>query len=106
MFDIAKIIIKNLFTKPATAMYPFQVRESYANTRGKIVFDAEQCSYCTLCQKKCPTGAISVDRAGKIWHIDPLKCITCNYCVDSCPKKCLNMDNHYTDPVLAVNMAS
>ena len=53
--------------------------------------DQEKCVYCTLCAKKCPQGAIAVDRAAKTWALDGKKCIGCGLCAASCPKKCLTM---------------
>ncbi len=93
-----KTVMKSLAGKPATAMYPTVKREFYGNTRGSIAITIEDCIYCGICSKKCPTGAIRVDRPGKEWEIDRLKCIACNYCVESCPKKCLAMGNHYSPP--------
>ena len=95
---MAKIIIKNLFRKPATQMYPLVKKEYYPLTRGKVQNRTEDCIYCGMCQRKCPAGAIEVNRAEKLWSIDPLRCITCNYCVEVCPKKCLSMANRYTLP--------
>ena len=51
----------------------------------------EGCVYCTLCAKKCPVGAIEVDRANKSWTIKHEDCIKCGACIDGCPKKALSM---------------
>ena len=96
---MARIIIKNLFKKPATQMYPVVKKEYGPNTRGRIQNRIEECIYCGMCQRKCPTGAIEVNRAEKLWKIDPMRCITCNYCVEVCPKKTLSMHNEYTAPL-------
>lgn len=58
---------------------------------GKPVSDPSKCVYCTLCAKKCPAGAIEVDRANKVWKLDDEKCIACGTCADACPKKCIIM---------------
>lgn len=97
-FNMAKTIFANLFTKPATLMYPVVKREFTHNTRGKIEINVEDCVFCGICSKKCPTGAIGVDRASKKWEIERFKCIACSYCVESCPKKCLSMGNEYSKP--------
>lgn len=102
IFGFAKTVLANLFNKPATLMYPVVAREFYPNTRGSIAFDKDSCTYCTLCQKKCPTHAITVDRAEKIWSIEEKKCITCNACVDCCPKNSLTMANQYKAPIMAL----
>lgn len=93
-----KTIMKSFVGKPATAMYPVVKREFYNNTRGKIGITIEDCIYCGICSKKCPTGAIKVVKPDKSWEIDRMKCIVCNYCVESCPKKCLDMGNCYSSP--------
>jgi len=94
-----KIILKNLFQKAPTRMYPIEKREPFAATRGHVDNDIDQCIYCGICQKKCPAGAIAVDRAEKSWVIDPLRCVACNYCVEVCPKKCLSMEKNYITPM-------
>ncbi len=93
-----KTIMKSLAGKPATGMYPVKKREFYGNTRGRIGINIENCVYCGICSKKCPTGAIKVGRPEKVWEIDRLKCIVCNYCVESCPQKCLATGNQYSSP--------
>ena len=97
--NMSKIVLRSVFKKPATVLYPFEKKETVPLTRGHIQINIEACSMCTLCQKKCPTGAITVLRNEKIWQIDRLKCITCNACVESCPKKCLSMEPMYSPSV-------
>ncbi|MDP4151866.1 MAG: 4Fe-4S dicluster domain-containing protein [Bacillota bacterium] len=98
VFHIAKIVLRSLFSKPATGMYPFKKREYYLSTRGSIQNDIESCIFCGLCSKKCPANAIEVSRNDKQWSIDRFRCVTCNACVEACPKKCLVMKNTYTAP--------
>jgi formate hydrogenlyase subunit 6/NADH:ubiquinone oxidoreductase subunit I len=95
---MAKTILNSLFGKPATLMYPVVKRDFTSNARGKVEINVELCVFCGICQKKCPTGAITVDRQAKKWEIERFKCITCNYCVEACPKKCLTMGKEYTKP--------
>ncbi len=98
LFSFAKTEFCNLFSKPATRPYPQQPREYSERTRGHIENDMAACILCGLCSRKCPTGAIAVDRAGKTWSISRFSCIQCGYCVASCPKKCLSMKQTYTQP--------
>ena len=56
-----------------------------------VVWEAEKCVYCTLCDKKCPNGAIKVDRKEKIWEINRDDCVGCGICVKACPKDALAM---------------
>lgn len=56
---------------------------------GKPVNDPSRCVYCTLCAKKCPVQAITVDRTAKTWTLDEDKCIACGTCAQACPKNCI-----------------
>ena len=78
--------------KPAAAA-PAAAPASEVKPRddGKPVSDPSKCVYCTLCAKKCPAGAIEVDRAAKTWKLDDEKCVGCGTCAAACPKKCIIM---------------
>ena len=56
---------------------------------GKPVQDPARCVYCTLCAKKCPAGALTVDRAEKKWELDEDVCVGCGTCAEACPKKAI-----------------
>lgn len=92
------VVLKNLFSKPVTRPYPEQPREYPERTRGHVEIDIDTCVLCSLCARKCPTGAITVDRAAKLWEIERFGCIQCGCCVETCPKKCLSMKQSYTQP--------
>ena len=68
---------------PACAVVP---RED-----GKPVCDPSKCVYCTLCAKKCPQGALEVDRAAKTWKCDYDSCVACGVCATVCPKKAIEL---------------
>jgi len=74
-------------------------REYFPATRGRILIEPTTCNLCVICDVRCPTKAIKVDRVGKTWAIDRLRCIQCGACVDACPRKCLSNGNHYSEPV-------
>ena len=71
------------FTRP--------VQETAAKAGGKPAMDPEKCVYCTLCAKKCPQSAITLDRQAKTWKLDDEKCVGCGICASSCPKKAIEM---------------
>lgn len=98
MFDMIGSIFKNLGSKPATRMYPFEKREPFKNVRGHLSgVNIDQCIFCGICARKCPSDALDVNKAEKSWEVDQFKCIVCGLCQDVCPKKCINMDdNHKT----------
>ena len=88
---MAKIALKNLFSRPATRRYPYVVRENFPGCRGRIEIDYPACIFCGACSKRCPAASIRVERAEKLWSIDRFSCVTCGLCVKICPKKCLSM---------------
>ncbi|MEG1929688.1 MAG: 4Fe-4S binding protein [Anaerovorax sp.] len=98
MFKMGRMVMRSLFKKPATLMYPVVPREYFAGTRGHISIDENSCILCGICQKKCPANAITVDRAKRTWTIARMQCIQCSGCVVACPKQCLTNENTYTTP--------
>ena len=51
-----------------------------------FTIDAEKCTGCMLCKKKCPNDAITGEKKG-LHVIDQDKCIKCRVCYEACPKK-------------------
>ena len=98
-FAMTKTLTRNLFSKPATRPYPFVPKTYFANTRGRVAIAIEQCIFCGICQRKCPTSAIVVNKAEKKWTINRFACTACGNCIENCPKNCLANENHYTAPV-------
>ncbi len=68
-----------------------KVKKAAAAASSKPKQDPEKCVYCTLCAKKCPQEAITVDRAEKVWKLDESKCIECGTCATACPKKAITL---------------
>jgi len=95
---IGSMILRSLFKKPATLMYPIKPREWTERTRGRIEIDIDTCIFCGICSRKCPTDALKVDREAKSWTIARMGCIQCSCCVDVCPKSCLLNIAGYTAP--------
>ena len=98
VFSFSKTVLHNLFSKPATRMYPQVPRVYPERTRGQISININDCIFCGICSKKCPTGAIAVTRETKTWAIKRFGCIQCGECVGVCPKKCLTMLQAYSTP--------
>ena len=97
-FKMGKVLIRNLFNQPATLMYPVKPAKCTDATRGHMTINIDNCIFCGLCAKKCPTNAISMDRNERTWSIERMKCIQCNACATACKKDALVMDPHYTAP--------
>ena len=95
-----KTVTRSLFSKSACKMYPAQEPVFFERTRGRIEMEPSKCIVCTLCAKRCPTGAIVVDKEKNIWQLDRFKCILCGACVEGCKPKTLTMANHYTGPAV------
>jgi ech hydrogenase subunit F len=96
MFDMIGNVLKNLTSKPATRKYPYEKREPFKSSRGKVSgIGIEDCIFCGICSRKCPSDAIVVNKAEKSWEIDPYKCIICGVCSEACPKKCILMSEEY-----------
>lgn len=96
--NFAGTVMGNFFSKPATTSYPFVPFEYKERTRGHIEANLDECIFCGLCAKRCPCGAITVNKEDKTWSIERFDCIQCGLCVEVCNKNCLSMDKQYTKP--------
>ena len=95
---MGKVVLRSLFKKPATLMYPVVPREYTPVTKGHMAIEEEKCIVCGICAKKCPTNAISIDKEARTWSIQRMNCIQCNCCAWACPKDALHMEPQYTAP--------
>ena len=100
IFEMGKIVLKNLFSKPVTERYPFVPQKHPVGARGKVNIEIDKCIFCGICQRKCPTASIVVTKEPKTWTIDRMRCVSCNACVEVCPKKCLALDVMYSPCVV------
>jgi formate hydrogenlyase subunit 6/NADH:ubiquinone oxidoreductase subunit I len=85
-------VLRSLFKKPATSMYPFVKKPMPKNFRGKLRFYQERCIGCKMCMRDCPSAAITIKTVGEkkfVAEIDLAKCLYCAQCVDTCPKEAL-----------------
>ncbi len=117
MWEGAITIIKQLFLKPATNLFPAKYapestldlldkvakQEVALNPpvtvppqfRGKIAYDRENCTGCQLCVKVCPTRAIeSLPEERKV-KVFISRCCFCSQCVDICPVHTLAMTGEF-----------
>lgn len=77
--------------KPAAPASEKSAEASNVKPRGdgKPACDESRCVHCTLCAKKCPADALTVDRAAKTWTLNEDKCIGCGTCAEACPKNAI-----------------
>lgn len=94
MANMLKLITKNFWNKKHTRQFPIgPEREAFERSRGQIVMDPENCIMCSICARRCPADAITVERATGKWELNALRCIICGECANACPKKCITMKN-------------
>ena len=91
-------VVRSLFKRPATELYPFVRKPTPDRLRGKLVWDPSKCTGCQLCVKDCPSEAIELIVLDKVkkqfvlrYHND--RCTYCAQCVVNCRFKCLNMSS-------------
>lgn len=96
---MCKTVVSSLRKKTFCQMYPFQPAKFHTHTRGHIKLDAAKCILCTLCAKRCPTGALEVDRVKGYWQINRYKCIMCIECVHACRPLALITEQQYAPPM-------
>lgn len=90
--------IGNLFSEPSTRKYPYEKREPFAGARGHLEITIDNCVFCGICARKCPSRAIAVDKQSKTWALTGFQCIMCEVCVEVCPKKALESKPVYRTP--------
>ena len=90
-FKFGKMTFGSLFKKPETVLYPVVKPEPPAGLKGHVEVDESTCILCSLCVKRCPCGAIEVDKKARTWAIDHFRCVQCGSCTYECPKGSLTM---------------
>jgi formate hydrogenlyase subunit 6/NADH:ubiquinone oxidoreductase subunit I len=117
MWEGALTIVRQLFSKPATNLFPAKyapestlgLLEKVAKQevalnppvtvppkfRGKIAYDRENCIGCQQCVKICPTRAIEWLPEEKKVKVFISRCCFCAQCVDICPVHTLAMTDEF-----------
>jgi ferredoxin len=92
--DTIKVLDANAKIESDNVVYTIKEQEIEHRTIKLIKYDIdiEKCIFCGLCDKFCPTNAITVERR-KSFDIDLNKCVGCNACANVCPKKIITVNN-------------
>ena len=99
---IGKSLLNSLFAEPETSGYPEGGLKLSPVSRGSILIDEAACTLCTLCGRRCPSGAIKPDRKQRRIMIERMKCLACGECVSECPEHAITMAREYVNPDPAV----
>ena len=122
-------LLRSLFRRPATVLYPFERLDVPEGFRGRVAFDPSSCVGCKLCMRDCPSGAIRIahveggsflfafrppsageSRGVEIANLSKRKhkarlalskCIYCSQCAESCVRKALATTKDYELAALA-----
>ena len=117
MFTMPKELLKQLFKKPFTNLFPAKhapksvlkllkkVEEGKAKLnptvpvpdkfRGKLAYYKDKCIGCKLCIKVCPAAAVVfIEKERKIRYY-PTRCTFCAQCVEVCPVNALESTKEF-----------
>ncbi len=104
---ILDLILRNLFSKPATIEYPKKETIIEPDARGRHYADLNRCIGCSLCSIECPADAIKMTpippeyeapkrNPRKIYPvINYLRCVYCYRCITVCPTNAYVSTNEY-----------
>ena len=101
MIPFLREAVTQLFSKPSTEGYPFVPKEAPVGYRGRIVFHADKCISCGMCERVCAGGAISTtsvetEEGQLITRKFFLgSCTFCNTCADFCVKHAIELTQDY-----------
>ncbi|WP_367680042.1 NADH-quinone oxidoreductase subunit NuoI [Buchnera aphidicola] len=99
------MVLKNIFSKRETKLYPEEKVNLSFRYRGKIVLTKtkkgeERCVACNLCSAVCPVDCISLQKKinkknkrwfAKFFRINFSRCIFCGLCEEACPTAAIQL---------------
>ena len=100
-FPFLKEAISQLFSRSSCEMYPAVPREAAPGYRGRIVYHADKCIGCGMCERVCSGSAITrtvekVEEGDRITLTFNLgSCTFCATCADFCSTKAIEFSGDY-----------
>lgn len=108
LFKALGIVLKNLFRKNITIMYPHERWELPEHARWAVEMDFDEngdhnCTACLICQKTCPDFIINIEtetdeekvKTITRWEYQRGACMMCGLCVEACPYGAIKMGKDY-----------
>jgi len=117
MFPMAKEVLRQLFKRPFTNLFPakhiprsvtgflkdVEKEKRKINPpvptppgfRGKIKYHKDKCIGCGLCVSVCPANAVVFQEREKKIKYHLFRCTFCGQCVDVCPVKALEFTDEF-----------
>lgn len=108
LFEAMGIVLKNLFRKNITLMYPHERWELPEHARWEVEMDYDEdgnhrCTACLICQKTCPDYIINIEtetdeeknKTITRWEYQRGACMMCGLCVEACPYGAIRMGKDY-----------
>ncbi|MDR3518173.1 MAG: 4Fe-4S binding protein [Azospirillaceae bacterium] len=91
--NFLKILARNLALGPSTDPFPFGETFTPKGLRGRVEFDAENCTACRYCEQVCIGGAIRFSKTPEgmrflLWHNT---CTFCGLCEFYCPTHAIHL---------------
>lgn len=89
-------LIRNLFKKPMTLIFPLESLPPIDYYRGRQLLDIEKCVGCGMCSRVCPNDAVKMVEYNdkKCPEIHMGKCCFCGLCAEHCPTQALQMTSY------------
>lgn len=88
-------LLRTMFTKPITVLYPYGPLELPQAYRGSIRIDLDSCVGCGMCARDCSSSALEVERLHQggvriVHYFD--RCGGCGQCVLSCRQGAIRLE--------------